>query len=168
VEFLGNYYRSFSCEVTFWQFQLVGDCCRSGRGASSSNHRFGVQKIVDICKRFQYVQKETETAIQGRTVLRMRKNADELAKLRARCIELKTTLDRRLKENHESLIRIANVNYYIDRLLESRKDTSLQPVIKTKLVAAGIPPCDDIDDTYSHTPSRMPYCSALIFSPPEN
>jgi hypothetical protein len=98
----------------------------------------------------------------------MRNNIDELAKLRARCIELKTTLDRHLKENHESLIRIANVNYYIDRLLESRKDTSLQPVLKTNLVVVRIPPCDDIDDIHSHTPSQMPYCSAPIFSPPAN
>ena len=75
------------------------------------------------------------------------------------------TLDRRLKENHESLIRIANVNYYINRLLESRKDTSLQPVLKTNFFAVEIPPCVDIDDIQSHTPSRMP-CFVPIFSPP--
>jgi hypothetical protein len=98
----------------------------------------------------------------------MRNNIDELAKLRGRCIELKTTLDRRLKENHESLIRVANVNYYVDRLLESRKDTSLQPVLKTNFVAARISSCDDIYDIHSHTPTRMPYGSGPIFSPPAN
>jgi hypothetical protein len=96
----------------------------------------------------------------------MRNNTDELATLRARFVELKTTLDRHLKENHELLIRIANVNYCIERLLESRKDTSLQSALKTDVVAVRIPPCEDIDDIHSHNPSRMPYCSAPIFSPP--
>jgi hypothetical protein len=98
----------------------------------------------------------------------MRNNTDELANSRARCVELKTTLDRHLKENHESLIRIANVNYYIDRLLESGKGTSLQPVLKTNLVAAEIHPYDDTDDIHSHTPSQMLHHSAPIFSPPEH
>ena len=69
----------------------------------------------------------------------MRNNNDELAKLRARCIELKTTLERRLKENREPLIRITNLNYHVDCLLQSRKDTAL----KANLVSAGIPSCDD-------------------------
>ena len=79
----------------------------------------GLQKTAH--KIFQNVQKETEIAIKGRTVSRMNNNTDELAKLRARFIELKTTLDGRIKENHESLIRIANLNYHIDRLLERSK-----------------------------------------------
>jgi hypothetical protein len=41
-----------------------------------------------VFKIFQNVQKETETALQGRTVSRMNNNIDELAKLRAGCIEL--------------------------------------------------------------------------------
>jgi hypothetical protein len=51
----------------------------------------------------------------------MPNNTDDLAKLRVRCIELKTTLDRHLKENNESLIRIANLKFHIDFLLESPK-----------------------------------------------
>ena len=51
----------------------------------------------------------------------MNNNTDELAKLRARFIELKTTLDARIKENHESLTRIADLNYHIDRLLNKSK-----------------------------------------------
>jgi hypothetical protein len=57
----------------------------------------------------------------------MNNNTDELAKLRARFIELKTTLDDRIQENHESLIRIANVNYYIDRLLDKVKRHFITP-----------------------------------------
>ena len=91
-------------------------------------------------KKIPVSPKRDRNGNKGRTVYRMRNNIDELAKLRARCSELKTTLDRHLKENHGSLIRIANVNYYIDRLLESRKDTSLQSVLKTNLVAAEIHP----------------------------
>jgi hypothetical protein len=48
----------------------------------------------------------------------MSNNAAELASLRARFIELKTMLDRRIKENDESLRRIANLNQYIHQLLE--------------------------------------------------
>jgi hypothetical protein len=51
----------------------------------------------------------------------MSNNTDELAKLRARFSEIMTTLDRNIKENQESMIRIANVNYYIDRLLDKVK-----------------------------------------------
>jgi predicted nuclease with TOPRIM domain len=51
----------------------------------------------------------------------MSNNADELASLRARFIELKATLDRRIKENDESLRRIANLNHHIDQLLERSK-----------------------------------------------
>jgi hypothetical protein len=52
---------------------------------------------------------------------RMNSNTHELAKLRARFMELKTTLDGRIKENHESLIRIADLSYHIDRLLDKSK-----------------------------------------------
>jgi hypothetical protein len=51
----------------------------------------------------------------------MNNTIDELAKLKAGFIELKTTLDGRIKENHESLIRIANLSYHIDRLLDKSK-----------------------------------------------
>lgn len=51
----------------------------------------------------------------------MNNNIDELATLRARFIELKTTLDRNINENRESMIRIAKVNYHIDRLLDNSK-----------------------------------------------
>ena len=51
----------------------------------------------------------------------MNNDIDELAKLRTRFIELKTTLDRNIKENPESMIRIAKVNYHIDRLLDNSK-----------------------------------------------
>ena len=57
----------------------------------------------------------------------MNNNIDELAKLRARFIELKTTLDARIKENQESLIRIGNVNYHIDRLLDKSKRHFIKP-----------------------------------------
>ena len=57
----------------------------------------------------------------------MNKNTDELAKLRARFIELKTTLDGRIKENHESLIRIANLTYHINRLLDKSKRHFITP-----------------------------------------
>jgi hypothetical protein len=97
----------------------------------------------------------------------MGNKTDKLAKLRARCIELKATLDRRLNENHEILIRIANVNYYIDRLQESRKDTSMQPTLKTNAVAAEILRYDYIDDIHSPNPSWMPSYSVPIFSPRE-
>lgn len=94
---------------------------------------FGLQKTAHIFKIFQNVQKDTETAIQGRTVSRMNNNTDELAKLRGRFIELKTTLEERIKENHESLIRIANLNYHIDRLLERSKRHFTTPAPKTNL-----------------------------------
>ena len=51
----------------------------------------------------------------------MTNNADELQKLRSRFIELKTTLDSRIKENDDSLRRIVNLNYYIDQLLARAK-----------------------------------------------
>jgi hypothetical protein len=57
----------------------------------------------------------------------MDNNTDELAKLRARFIEVKTTLDDRIKENRESLIRIANLNYHIDRLLDKSKRHFITP-----------------------------------------
>ena len=53
----------------------------------------------------------------------MNNNTDELAKLRARFSKLMTTLDRNIKENQESMIRIANVNYHIDRLLDKGQKT---------------------------------------------
>ena len=57
----------------------------------------------------------------------MNNNTDELAKLRARFIELKTTLDGRIKENDESLRSIANLNYHIDRLLDKSKRHFITP-----------------------------------------
>jgi hypothetical protein len=63
----------------------------------------------------------------------MNSNTDELAKLRARFIELKTTLDARIKENHESLIRIRNLNYHIDRLLEKSKRHFITPRSQDKI-----------------------------------
>jgi hypothetical protein len=57
----------------------------------------------------------------------MNNNTDELAKLRARFSELMTTLDGNFKENQESMIRIANVNYYIDRLLDKVKRQFITP-----------------------------------------
>jgi hypothetical protein len=86
-----------------------------------------VQKTTHIFKIFQNVQKETETAPTRAYYLRMNNNTDELAKLRVCFIELKTTLDGRIKENHESLIRIANLNYHIDRLLERSKRHFITP-----------------------------------------
>ena len=63
-------------------------------------------------------------------------NADELASLRARFIELKATLDRRIKENDESLRRIANLNHYIDQLLEKSKRHFIAPRAKANLFIA--------------------------------
>jgi predicted nuclease with TOPRIM domain len=57
----------------------------------------------------------------------MSNNADELASLRARFVELKATLDRRIKENDESLRRLADLNHHIDQLLERSKRHSLCP-----------------------------------------
>ena len=57
----------------------------------------------------------------------MNNNTYELAKLRARLIEVKTTLDARIKENRESLIRIAKLNYDIDRLLGKSKRHFITP-----------------------------------------
>jgi hypothetical protein len=57
----------------------------------------------------------------------MDKNTDELAKLRACFIEVKATLDGRIKENHESLVRIANLNYHIYRLLDKSKRHFITP-----------------------------------------
>lgn len=44
-----------------------------------------------------------------------------LTNLRQRFIELKTTLDRNIKENRETMRNIANLNYYIDGLLAKAK-----------------------------------------------
>jgi hypothetical protein len=57
----------------------------------------------------------------------MNNNADELQKLGARFIELKTTLDRRIKENEESLRRISDLNHYIDQLLQKSKRHFIAP-----------------------------------------
>jgi hypothetical protein len=57
----------------------------------------------------------------------MSNNADKLASLRARFVELKATLDRRIKENDESLRRLADLNHHIDQLLERSKRHSLWP-----------------------------------------
>jgi hypothetical protein len=84
---------------------------------------FQVRKI----KIFQIVQKGTGTGPTRVYCSRMDNNTDELAKLRARFIEVKTTLDDRIKENRESLIRIANLNYHIDRLLDKSKRHFITP-----------------------------------------
>lgn len=93
---------------------------------------YGVQKTAHVLNVLECLKRD-RNCTERVYCSRMNNNADELQKLRARFIELKTTLDRRIKENDESLTRLSNLNQYIDQLLQRSKRHCIAPVLETNL-----------------------------------